>query len=58
MGDIPLKLLGEVLNIQLKVSVLVRVHYMFQGLKCMQELFLGKRKGPLIREVSSFQGCP
>ena len=29
---------------------------LFQGLNCMQELFLEERKGVLIREVSSFRG--
>ena len=31
---------------------------LFQGLKYMQEVVLGERKSALIREVSSFQGCP
>ena len=40
-------------------SVLISVVSLFQGLNCLQDLFLGKeRKVVLIREVSSFQGCP
>ena len=30
---------------------------LFQGLKCMQEWYLGRQKVPF-REVSSIQGCP
>ena len=38
---------------QKKVSSLLRCPFIFQGLKCMQEVVLGVRKGVLLIEVSS-----
>ena len=37
-------------------SVRISEVSLFQGLNCMQELFVEKEKGVPIREVSSFQG--